>query len=191
MKELMEAHDAAYYEARFAEVGDSRADRYVPLYQAAAALLAGSRTVVELGCGTGRFAPFAIDLGCEYQGLDFAPALVDEARRYEPRGTFSVADLRSDPIPPADVYVALEVLEHLDDDMAVLKRLPAKARVIMSVPSFHSASHVRHFAAEGSAAARYDAALRLDHESRVALPNGAYFHLLSGFVRARQKKLAE
>ena len=60
----------------------------------------------------------------------------------------------------------------------------------MSVPSFHSASHVRHFEEQGSATARYDAALKLDHESQIALPSGAYFHLLSGVVRARQKKVA-
>lgn len=189
MKELMDAHDATYYEDHFRKVGDSRADRYLPLYEAAAALIPNDASVVELGSGIGRFGALVMNRVASYLGLDFAPALVAEAKRHAGRDVFQVADLRTDEIPQADVYVALEVLEHLDDDMAILKRLPKGSRVVMSVPSFHSPSHLRHFAEEGSAATRYDAALRIDHEEQVRLPNGAYFHLLSGLVRARQKKV--
>ena len=115
-----------------------------------------------------------------YVGLDFAPRLISEARRYEPRGDFRVADLRTDPIPDAEVYVANEVLEHLDNDLGLLRRLPKGSTVVLSVPSFDSRSHVRHFPKPSSARNRYGAALHIDHAEVIPLPRGAFFHLLRG-----------
>lgn len=163
--------------AAFYERPTSRYEaRYVPLYEAAAALIPPGARVVELGCGNGRFARYVTG---PYIGLDFAPGQVAEAIRYNGGGDFRVADLMADDIPDADAYVALEVLEHLDDDLGLLRRLPRGATVVLSVPSFDSAAHVRHFPVPGSAAARYSRVLELDHASTIPLPR-AYFHLLRG-----------
>jgi trans-aconitate methyltransferase len=176
---LRRAAPAAFYDSRLART-DSSLDAYRPLFRAAAALLPAGR-VVELGCGTGRFAAFIGER--DYVGLDFAPGHIEAARRYQPDCDFRVADLRTDPIPPADAYVALEVLEHLDDDLGLLRRLPSAATVVLSVPSFDSASHVRFFVARGSAAARYGPELAIDTVRYVELKRGAYFHLLRGTRR--------
>ncbi len=155
---------------------------YLPMYRVVAALVpAGS--VVELGCGTGRLAKMLIEAGHPYVGLDFAERLLEEARAYV-EGDFRLADLRTDPIPPAATYVATEVLEHLDDDLALLARLPLFATVVLSAPSFDSESHVRHFPERGSARERYEGLLAIDHEEYVDLPRkGAYFHILLGVRR--------
>jgi len=181
------AVEAAFYEERHAVVGDSRLDRYLPLYIAAANLVPEGANVVELGCGSGRFAELLLGHVrlSSYLGLDFAPALIEEAMERAAAPLFAVADLRTDPIPLASVYVSLEVLEHLDDDLGLLQRLPSRSLVILSVPSFDSASHVRTFPEPGSARARYEPFLRIREEQRIDLPNGAFFHLLAGRVRAK------
>lgn len=166
---------AGFYAQRLTSKYDAR---YVPLYEAAAALIPPGASVVELGCGTGRFARF---LNHPYIGIDFTPALVEEARRYNSGGDFRAGDLRTDPIPDADVYVTLEVLEHLDDDLGLLRRLPVGRTVVLSVPSFDSASHVRYFQRPGSARARYGRVLDINHEATIPLRRG-FFHLLRGWT---------
>lgn len=154
---------------------------YRPLWERTAALVPARSSVVELGCGTGRLASLLVRRARTYVGIDFAPRLIDEARRYVPRATFTVADLRTDPIPAADVYVANEVLEHLEDDRALIARLPTGALVVFSVPSFDSASHVRHFDARGQAAKRYADLVELDHIEYVRHGRaGRFFHLMRG-----------
>lgn len=155
---------------------------YLPMYRAVTALVPEG-PVVELGCGTGRLAGMLIR-SHPYIGLDFAERLLEEARAYAPEGDFRLADLRTDPIPPAPTYVATEVLEHLDDDLALLRRLPLFATVILSAPSFASESHVRWFADQGDARRRYDRLLLFDHEEFIDLPRkGAFFHILRGVRR--------
>lgn len=186
MTAVRDAVESGFYEARHEEVGGKFAERYIPLYEAAAALIPEGASVVELGCGAGKFAPYALARTGSYLGLDFAPALIDAAEGTHP-GHFAVADLRTDPIPEAQVYVALEVLEHLDDDLGLLARLPRGATAILSVPSFDSASHVRWFPEPGSAKSRYERWLYAVSERTLSLPSGAFFHLLAGTVRAREK----
>jgi len=170
---------AEFYDERI----DSRpdlAERYWPLYKAAAALVPRGARVVELGCGTGEFAAYVMGRVSSYLGLDFSSQAIEGARKRLPGIRFRVADLRKDWIPDRDTYVTLEVLEHLDDDLALLDRLPRGAEVILSVPSFDSASHVRFFPEKGDARRRYKGRLHIDHERYVTLPNGAFFHLLRG-----------
>lgn len=157
---------------------------YRPLYQCVADLVPREASVVELGCGTGRLASLILERTTHYIGLDFAPRLIEEARRYLPAVEFMVADLRGDPIAAADVYVATEVLEHLEDDLGLLERLPAGATVILSVPSFGSESHVRWFPTEDEARMRYAHLLTIDHTEYVPIGSrGAYFHVLRGIRR--------
>ena len=158
---------------------------YRELHQRVIERLPDGASVVELGCGAGRLAGQLIATGKarSYVGLDFAPRVLGMAISHVPAGTFRLADLRSDPIPEAEVYVATEVMEHLDDDLAVLRRLPLGSTVILSVPSFDSESHVRHFPERGQARTRYAAVLAVATEEYVALPRGGrFFHLLSGVV---------
>ena len=183
------AAEASFYEAvlddpRNSQWSTLQASPYRRLYEATAALVPRGRTLVELGCGTGRVAPLLIARAPSYIGLDFAPRLIEEARRYCPGGAFLVADLRSDPLPPAQTYVANEVLEHLDDDIGLFDRLPRGSTVVFSVPSCDSASHVRHFPVRGQAWTRYRGELELEAVKYVPHgTRGRFFHLLRGVVR--------
>jgi trans-aconitate methyltransferase len=148
--------------------------------------------IVDLGCGTGRFAELLHQIGfASYHGYDFAPAVVNEARSYCQHDgyTFQVADLREwehGPNLPDEVcYVLLEVLEHLDDDRDILTRLAPGQPVVFSVPNFWSESHVRRFLQPADVFARYGALLDFRAWRAVEFPTpGRRIHVFAATTRA-------
>lgn len=84
-----------------AEFYDQFIDRHlIPLekspwrkvYEEAARLLPESKdeTIVDIGCGTGRFAKLLYDKGYrKYLGIDFSKGMLEEAKRYNPSFTSS------------------------------------------------------------------------------------------------------
>lgn len=55
---------------------------------------AGSGPVVEVGCGPGHVTAYLADAGAEATGIDVSPAMVDQACRRFPDGSYEVGDLR-------------------------------------------------------------------------------------------------
>lgn len=55
---------------------------------------AGAGPVVEVGCGPGHVTAYLADAGADAAGIDLSPAMVEEARRRFPDGTYEVGDLR-------------------------------------------------------------------------------------------------
>ncbi len=156
---------------------------YIDMYRAVTALVPRGSSVVELGCGAGQLAEMVRRRCGRYIGLDFSPRMIEQAQMHVMGGDFRLADLRTDPIPVAETYIATEVLEHLADDRGLLESLPVGATVIFSVPSFDSESHIRLFPNRGDARRRYEDLLTIDHESYVERrpPRlGVFFHVLRG-----------
>lgn len=50
--------------------------------------------VVEVGCGPGHVTAYLAGAGADATGLDLSPAMVEEARRRHPDGSYQVGDLR-------------------------------------------------------------------------------------------------
>lgn len=97
---------------------------------------------------------------------------------------FLFADEHESEGPTAHTVLAIETLEHLDNDLRLLARLPVDARLIVSVPSFDSRGHVRHFPNAGDALARYSEVLEINTWRQVWLPERTgYFHLIEGSIR--------
>jgi 2-polyprenyl-3-methyl-5-hydroxy-6-metoxy-1,4-benzoquinol methylase len=161
----------------------------LPVYQAARAMLT-TDPIIDLGCGTGRFAELLHRSGfSKYRGFDFAPSVVEEARNYCTAFEFDVADVREwehgPDLPDVCCYVLLEVLEHLDDDTDILERIPPGCPVVFSVPNFWSASHVRRYAQPGDVFARYGAILDFSAWQSVAFPTpGRRVHVFRAERRA-------
>lgn len=142
---------------------------WLSLYQAAAALINPWHPVVDLGAGTGRFAECLRRNGHQsaYTGLDFSPAAIAECKRYVPEfdsgtdwhGVFRVVDLRSwgpeDDRAASTTYVSLETLEHMEDDLDVVRRVPPGHEFIFSVPNYGGEAHLRVFENIGDAMTRY------------------------------------
>ena len=86
------------------------------------ATLAGRhyRSILELGCGTGKNTRLLVDLGDQVHGLDFSAGMLAQARAkgFGPTVTFSEADL-TQPWPradrSADLITCNLVLEHIAD----------------------------------------------------------------------------
>jgi trans-aconitate methyltransferase len=166
----------------------------LPVYRVAAKFLPGL-TIVDLGCGTGRFARLLLDEhGWDhYFGYDFAPAVVAEAESYcQADGfSFAVADIREwehgPDLPDECCYVLLEVLEHLDDDRDALMRIPPGLPVAFSVPNFWSESHVRRFFQPRDVFERYGDLLDFDAWQSVAFPMlGRRIHVFRATTRAER-----
>jgi SAM-dependent methyltransferase len=107
--------------------------------------VADDARIVVLGVGNGatvarlrRLAP-----RCAVEGLDVDPAALELCANRDPRGTYRLADLETDPIgqpDSIDVAVALDVLEHLRDDRGVVGRIASCLRpggvLVVNVPAY-------------------------------------------------------
>jgi hypothetical protein len=112
---------------------------------------AGRRPVVDVGCGTGVATAYLDEAGADVRGLDFSPAMVEEARALHPALRFDVGDLRSLIRPEtADGWgaiVAFYSLIHfaaseLPDAVAALARPLAPGGLL--VVGNHAGRQVRH-----------------------------------------------
>lgn len=138
---------------------------WLAMYEALAALVQPHEEVVDLGCGTGRFIELLLRRShyAPITGIDWSESALAEAAEYVhdrnnvPR--FLYEDLsRWEPDPDRfgnTVYVCSEVLEHLDDDLHLVRRIPPGHRFLLTVPNFDSESHVRVFRSVGDVWERY------------------------------------
>ena len=116
-----EEKGAAYYEAM-----DDVEPRYHWIYRGVGAIIAG-QTMLDIGCGQGNLSAYIQ----KYDGFDMI------------KNPYCVADIYTHDYGDYDVYVLLEVLEHLIRDIEVLQKIPVGKHVVFSVPSFYCPSHIR------------------------------------------------
>jgi SAM-dependent methyltransferase len=115
--------------------GAARADAAVanaPIYRTglahlAAAGLAPGERILDLGCARGDFLAYARERGYEVLGVDLNPRLAEQARQ---RGfTVHTGDLRElELTQPVDAVTLWDVIEHVDDPVAVLAACRAVLR---------------------------------------------------------------
>lgn len=90
-------------------------------------MLAG-RTVLDAGCGMGRFAEVCADAGADVHAVDLSRAVEAAADNLHSRGNVSVyqADIMNLPFADAtfDFVYSLGVLHHTPDTRAAFSRLP-------------------------------------------------------------------
>ncbi len=113
--------------------------------------------ILEIGCGSGQFAHYLFEEGYrEYTGFDFSREAIEIARK-NVNQSFEIGDATAPGSFEKDynVIVALEVLEHIKDDIGVIRKLKKGASIAFSVPMFDDPSHVRKFLSEQEVSNRY------------------------------------
>lgn len=126
------------------------ASPYYKLWKKVLALIIekNPRSIFEIGCGTGQFARMMMDTikGVHYSGIDFSSIAIDKAQINVPefKETIRKMDIYNYKIPPDNLILVLEVLEHVDD-IKVLQSIPYGSAIIFTVPDFDDPAHVRYF----------------------------------------------
>lgn len=134
------------------------------LYKAAANLLPPPLQcppILDLGCGVGYFAKVLFKMGYkEYTGVDFSPSMIKISKSHELPYTFKKRSIVSDSMlelfKKYKLFTCLQVLEHINNDIKVLKGLPSDSLFVFSVPSRDFHSHVRWFNSLGEVIDRYN-----------------------------------
>lgn len=116
-------------------------------------------SILEVGCGTGQFASMLSENGITaYCGFDFSEKRVEQAKKVNNNISFVVADAFVTDLFEIYKYksiVCMEVLEHIDDDIRLISRVPSGKRFYGTVPNFPEVNHVRHFSSTDEVAERY------------------------------------
>ncbi|MAG26100.1 hypothetical protein CMI47_11020 [Candidatus Pacearchaeota archaeon] len=138
---------------------------WLPLWETAAsyAIKGGPCHVVDIGCGPGHFPsillkryPTWTEEGGTYTGIDFSSKAIGLGKKVALGLKWILRDLNDDePIPDADLYVTMEFLEHIHEDLRVMKKLKAGAEIFLTVPNVNDIAHVRYFPELKNAVNRY------------------------------------
>ena len=133
--------------------------------------------ILDIGCGPGQFGAFLQDKGyTHYRGLDFSATAI-EIGRSVCSFPLSVGNALDPEVlnSPYDAVVCLEVLEHMDQDLDLVRGLRIGTYCVFSVPNYDATSHVRWFRSERQVRSRY---FRLVDIQRIHFINNIY--ILSG-----------
>jgi len=117
--------------------------------------------ILDIGCGNGLFAAYLWHSGIggrsEYTGYDFSLGSIQQAKvGNEAYGHQKAKFFRKDimdidiagelkKLGPKALLVCAETLEHVEDDLAVVAKIPAGTEFLFTVPMFDADAHVRWF----------------------------------------------
>lgn len=95
-------------------------------------------SLLDVGAGSGVFSRQLLDAGICEQAVCVDPAYAEE--RTELHGGHEIAFVRSVENPKHDLLLMMDVLEHVDDDVGLLRQysedLPQGGWVLITVPAF-------------------------------------------------------
>jgi 2-polyprenyl-3-methyl-5-hydroxy-6-metoxy-1,4-benzoquinol methylase len=106
-------------------------------------------SIIDLGCGCGHFANMLYDKGHEkYLGVDFSDIAIEKCKGLNLKRLFkfqceNLEKFLLKTIKRDDIYTAIELFEHLEDDKYVISLLPKNSLLVFSVPNFTSQNHYR------------------------------------------------
>ncbi len=145
------------------------------------------RSVLDAGCGTGtNLAQWASWSPQRLVAVDLAPAALQHARRRVANACFLAGDLSRLPLRPAafDLIISSDVIEHIQDDAAVLNELARvlapEGLLLLTTPAYSWAytyhdEHLHH-------CRRYDAPVlqRLFRAAGLRIVHWSHYNVLPG-----------
>ena len=150
-----------FYDKGYAENNDYSShysdSRYLFLWEKVISELRNKKlSVLDLGCGPGQLAHLFFDRGYRnYLGVDFSEEAIKKAKNFSTQ-KFIIRDINRLNFVNLnyDVYLLIEVLEHIDD-IYILKKIPFGKKILITVPDFASVGHVRYFSDIKEVVCRY------------------------------------
>lgn len=133
----------AYASGLFYELYDKPLD--VKLLDLFAERVDPNGTVLEVGCGPGEVGAYLQYKGIRTIGIDISPAMIEEAKRMNPRGDFHIGSVFSLPFPDSccsGVLAPFLIVNFTDEEIS-----PAFieiARVLRPSGLFYCSFHVGH-----------------------------------------------
>ena len=166
-----------FYDSMHAEIDHSvTRTRYDGLFRKIVANIRdhGSRSVLEVGCGSGFLAKMILQqYDGAYRGFDFsAEAIRNASSRTGRPGLFFVGDALDSRSYAGDydTIVSTEMLEHVDGDLEVIRLWRDGTWCVCSVPNFDYAGHVRFFNTADEVAARYGGSIDIEAIIKISRP---------------------
>jgi len=164
---------------------------YFPLWDEMIKRIKPEAKLVDFGCGPGQFAFLAFQRNINYVlGVDFSRTAIKMAKLLNPdhKDVFIKENLYKKDIytrVPYDTCIFSEVLEHIEGDTEILSYVPKGIHTLISLPSFPSKSHVRHFSSIDEISERYKNHLEINEIKLViTLPStGNKIYLLDGIIK--------
>jgi SAM-dependent methyltransferase len=89
------------------------------------------RTLLDLGCGAGELARMAVDRGAAVTGVDTDATAVSAAAQRVPEADFAVGDALEPPPGPFDAAVAVQLVAHVANPVALLRAAVAVAPLVV------------------------------------------------------------
>lgn len=124
-----------YWERAVFFKGDEIAPREITRYSWAAQNILGNK-VFELGCSSGYGLQF-LPSNIEYTGLDYDKRIIPVARDqgWRENAIFVHGDINTYELGQYDTIIAFEVIEHLDNGLAIVEKLKKHCkRLMITVP---------------------------------------------------------
>lgn len=169
---------------------------YLPAWKEVAKILKNKEinTILDIGCGPGQFAEFLQEElpNIEYTGIDYSEIAISKAKERNIEGSFHVINFMENDVLGelnADLYIALEVFEHIENDLELIKSLPIGKSIIFSVPSFDSFGHVRFFKSLGHAENRYNKHIVFDRKICIKIASNRFIYIFSGAIKNGKQAL--
>jgi len=118
-------------------------DQHVARYAWALQFCRGAE-VVDLGCGAGYGTYMLSWVAAKAVGVDVNQGTIDYARErfWAENLYYHIQDLERGPLPAADVFLAFEVLEHLENPRGLMSKLDVC--VLWSLPIYNNSTFHKH-----------------------------------------------
>lgn len=113
--------------------------------------------VLDIGCGMGQMAELTNTYNIKYKGIDFSEYAIGfcKKRNFKNHLFECVDALKYHYNDEVKGYITHEFLEHVEEELFVLKKLKPNKIIIFSVPNFNDPGHVRWFNSVEEIISRY------------------------------------
>ncbi|GAG26174.1 unnamed protein product [marine sediment metagenome] len=152
---------ASFYDKSWKE-GGWKLPELIPRHDYAIAELKrlGVKTILDIGCGVGEFLSLCQDRDFICYGFDFSSVAIEICMRRNGLENVWIGNAldKKNYVGKYDAYLAIEVLEHITQDLDVIGNLKPNIPFIFSLPCWATpdGSHVRCFRSDAEIMQRYE-----------------------------------